>query len=198
MANIFAIHSIGNALMTYLRDTYPAQFEGRDLPGCAFELLCSGGLNSQSAEESTRIGLYLYQITISEHQRPPSAAHARHGGDGSLGVDQHYLLTAWGTTPQEEQIPLAWAIRQFHASPILDASILSAEAGWQQDEILQILPASISVDELMRIWDSLNQTYRPSVAYVVRGLRLDAEPGQPSLPVVARRFREGLLGADQP
>jgi len=198
MANAFAIHSAGNALVTYLRDTYPAQLQGRALPNCAFELLASGGLSAQPEQEGTRIGLLLYQITISEHQRPHSSARLPASGCVPLGLDLHYLLTAWGATPQEEQIPLAWAIRQLHATPILDASILSPEAGWQPDEILQVLPAAIPVEELMRIWDSLNQAYRLSLAYVVRGLRLDAEPGHAVPPVVARRFKGGLWGEDGP
>lgn len=196
MANIFAVHSIGNSLVTYLRDTYPEQVGGRPLPNCAFELLSSGGLNTQPAEENTRVGLYLYRITISEHQRPHASARLPATGSMPLGLDLHYLLTAWGVTPQDEQIPLAWAIRQLHASPILDSSILSPEAGWEPDEILQVVPAEVSVDELMRIWDTLNQTYRPSMAYVARGVRLGADPGNAVRPVVARRFIHGAWGGD--
>lgn len=196
MANIFAVHSIGNSLVTYLRDTYPEQVSGRPLPNCGFELLSSGGLNTQPAEENTRIGLYLYRVTISEHQRPHASARFPLSDSMPLGLDLHYLLTAWGATPQDEQIPLAWAIRQLHASPILDSSILSPEAGWEPGEILQVVPAEISVDELMRIWDTLNQTYRPSMAYLARGLRLGADPGNAVRPVLARRFSHGAWGGE--
>jgi hypothetical protein len=174
MANCFAIHATGHALVTLLRTTYPPQVAGRPLPGCTFELLSGAGLNHQSKEGSTRVGLVLYQITSSQHQRHTTPASLADCGDVPLALELHYLLTAWGATPQDEQIALAWAIRQFHARPVLDASILSSEAGWQADEVLQVVPSSISLDELTRIWASLHQVYRPSMAYVVRGLRLDS------------------------
>ena len=177
--------------MTFLRDTYPEEIGGKPLPRCAFEVLSSGGLNAQPSEESTRVGLYLYQISISEHQRPHTTARLPEAGRLSLGVDLHYLLTAWGATPQEEQIPLAWSITQLHQTPIFDLSILSPEAQWDQDEIVQLVPAAISVEELMRIWDSLNQTYRPSMAYVARGVRLGSGSDDGGPPVVARRFSYG-------
>jgi hypothetical protein len=32
MANVFAVHSVGNSIVTFLRNTYPQQIAGRDMP----------------------------------------------------------------------------------------------------------------------------------------------------------------------
>jgi hypothetical protein len=44
MANIQAIHSVGQSLVTYLRNTYPAEVAGQAMPDCDFALLSSGEL----------------------------------------------------------------------------------------------------------------------------------------------------------
>ena len=44
MANVFAIHSVGNSIVTYLRNSYPQAPAGLDMPDCAFELVSSGEL----------------------------------------------------------------------------------------------------------------------------------------------------------
>lgn len=190
MANVFAIHSVGNSIVTFLRNTYPAQINGADLPNCEFELL-SGARLAGEMEETTRIGLYLYRVTVDEHQR--QARPAQGGGQRApLGLDLHYLLTAWGPTAQDEQVPLAWAMRQLHHSPVLDASSLSPEAGWARDEVIQVIPAELAVDEVMRIWDALTPPYRLSVSYVARVVRIDPDQDEAAYaPVVARRLAHG-------
>jgi hypothetical protein len=174
MANSLAIHAIGHAMVTHLRESYPTQIARRPLPDCSFELLSSLGMNGEPARsKSTRIGLYLYRLTINGNLRPPASASPANSSKVPLELELHFLLTAWGATPEQEQIPLAWAISLLHACPILDTSILPSEAGWKPDELLQVVPAPISVEQEMHIWSSIKESQRPSMAYVVRGLRLD-------------------------
>src|SRR5918994_7502998 len=127
MANVFAIHSVGNSIVTYLRNSYPRALAGQDMPDCSFDLVSSGELAGEPGD-ATRITLYLYRITVNEH--------SRHAGAGSvarpaaLGLDLHFLMSAWAGNARDEQTMLAWAIRQLHMFPILDASSLSPEAAW--------------------------------------------------------------------
>jgi hypothetical protein len=82
-------------------------------------------------------------------------------------------------------------MRQLYQFPVLDASSLSPEAGWASDEIIQIIPAELSTEELMRIWDALEPAYRVSVAYIARLVRIDPDTLLDSVPVVASRFTYG-------
>lgn len=68
MANVFAIHSVGNTIATYLRDTYPRSIGDADMPDCAFDPVSSGELAGDVAD-TTRITLYLYRVTVNEHSR---------------------------------------------------------------------------------------------------------------------------------
>lgn len=195
MANVRAIHSVGTSIVSFLRNAYPQELSGAPMPACTFELV-SGGQLVGGQEETTRITLYLYRVTVNEHSRqsrPPGSASA---SPPSLGLDLHYLLSAWGANPLDEQVPLAWAMRQLHAMPVLDRSNLSSEAGWGGDETVQVLPADLATEDLMRIWDALDPSYRLSSAYIARVVRLDPDLDDTEYrPVVAVRESFGAEAA---
>jgi hypothetical protein len=190
MANVFAIHSVGNSMVTYLRNSYPQQLGGIDMPACLFELVSCGQL-AGAIDEGTRITLLLYRATVNEHARQSRPPHRGGEGPVPLSLDLHYLLTAWGTTPLDEQVTFAWAQRQLHEHPVLDASALSPEAGWGRDEVIQIAPSELSTEDMMRVWDALDPSYRLSSSYLVRLVRLDPDETIESRRVVARQLAFG-------
>lgn len=188
MANVRALHSVGASIATFLRNTYPG---APALPGCDFNLVSSGELAAAADSETTRITLYLYRVTVNEHGRQSRTARQSPEQTAPLGLDLHLLLSAWAANAQEELVTLAWAMRQLHQHPVLDASSLSPEAGWARDEVIQIVPAELPTEELMRIWDALDPSYRLSVPYAARIVRLDPDAGRDERPVVATRFVHG-------
>ena len=190
MANVFAIHSVGNSIVTYLRNSYPQALAGLEMPDCAFELVSSGELAGQPGD-ATRVTLYLYRITVNEHSRQVHAASASTARPTPVGLDLHFLMSAWAGNARDEQTMLAWAIRQLHMFPILDASSLSPEAGWGANEVIQVIPAELSTEDVMRIWDALDPPYRLSVSYIARLVRLDPDSQQHARPVVTTRFAYG-------
>lgn len=190
MANVQAIWSVGTSIATYLRNTYPATVGEQTMPACDFALVSSGEL-AGTIEDATRLTLFLYRVTVNEHQRQQRPAAMSPEQQAPLGLDLHFLLSAWAGTAQEETVPLAWAMRQLYLHPILDASSLSPEAGWGPDEVIQIIPSELGTEDMMRIWDALAPPYRLSVSYVARLVRLDPDRVGEFGPVVASRFAYG-------
>jgi hypothetical protein len=107
-----------------------------------------------------------------------------------LSVDLHYLLTAWAANPLDEQVPMAWAMRQCtHADA--DLAILTRwRVGSRRGR--SVLPTELSNEDIMRIWDALEPSYRLSTSYVARVVRLDPDVDDEQFePVVARRLALG-------
>jgi hypothetical protein len=77
---------------------------------------------------------------------------------------------------------------QLHRHPILDVSSLTEEGGWRNDDLVQIIPAELSNEDLMRVWDALAPSYRLSLSYIARVVRIDAADAETGLPVVAKRL----------
>jgi len=97
-------------------------------------------------------------------------------------------MSFWAESGENEQLALAWTMRQLHTVPVLDSSILSREAAWAAEDLVQLIPAEISTEELMRIWDTLEPNYRVSLSYIARVVRIDADQTHDERQVVATRF----------
>jgi uncharacterized protein DUF4255 len=182
MADFQAIHSVGSSVLTYLRNAYP-----HDLPSCELALISSGEL-AEDKDLPNTLSLYLYRIGINEHLRNRGPLHGPAEARGPLSLDLHYLLSVWAKSAADEQIILGWALRQLHTVPVLDVSSLSPEGGWDPGDVVHLIPAEISNEDMMRIWDAVTPSYRLSFPYIARVVRIDPERTEEGRPVVATRL----------
>lgn len=189
MANLFAIHSVGSSLAILLKNTYPETL--RTQHSCDFRLISSSELAQMEDSDSTMLSLFLHRVTLNEHLRHERQLNNTRYRAPPLALDLHFLMTVWSQSPLTEQLILAWAMRQLHSHQVLDLSSLSPEGGWGQTEQVQLIPADLSTDEIMRIWDALKPTYRLSVSYVARVVQIEADDVEEFRPVVATRIGMG-------
>jgi hypothetical protein len=188
MANVFATHSVGNSLMTYLRNAYPEPLR----TGHAFEFrLISAGELAQGTEPHNSLTLFLYRITQDEHLRNRRRLNDASDAATPLSIDLHYLLTVWSDNALAEHTVISWAMRELQMHPVLDSSSLSPEAEWDPSDVIQLIPAEITSDEMMRIWDLLQPKYRLSLSYIARVVRIDTDREPGGRPVLASRLTIG-------
>jgi hypothetical protein len=185
MANLFAIHSVGASLMTYLRNAYPEPLR-TDHP-CDFEVISSGEID-EPKNIGTAVTLYLYRITVDEHLRNRPAHHRPHNPALPLSLNLHYLLSIWADSALAEHTIMAWVMSELNQHPVLDSATLSPEADWRTDDQVHIVPVELSTEDMMRIWDTLSPNYRLSVSYLARVVRIDPVFRPESEPVVATRY----------
>jgi hypothetical protein len=190
MANVRAVHSVGYSLIGYLRQAYRNTELQDDYP-CTFQLLSSNELANPDGidtESTSVLTLYLYRVTANEHLRNQPRTP-----DGSrrplpLSLDLHYLMTVWAESAMAEHNILTWAMNQFEQTPAFGGTRLSSEASWQPGDSIQFVPEELSIENLMRIWDALEPTYRLSVGYIARVVRIEPEAIPDARPVVATDF----------
>jgi Pvc16 N-terminal domain len=203
MANVWAIHSVGDSLVTYLRDAYqrfvqeqeallPAGVPELDpFPGFEFRLVSSNNLDDMDNESDNVLSLYLHRITINEHLRNARPTTGLTQPPVPLSIDLHYLITTWADSARSEQLMMAWVMRQLHSHSLLDSSYLSTMGGWSAQESVQMIPAELSNEDMMRIWDALKPSYHLSFAYIARVVQIEPDAVEASRPVVATRFSWG-------
>ena len=185
MANLLAIHSVGDSLVTYLRNSYPESL--RAAHPSEFRLLSSGELAGRDLP-APMLSFFLYRVTANEHLRNTRSPNGLSNVAVPLSVDLHYLMTVWADSALAEHTILAWAMHQLHRHPVLDASSLSPEAEWGAGDFIHVIPAELSTEDIMRIWDAVEPPYRLSVSYIARVVRIEADPVPDALAVVASRF----------
>ena len=172
MANSLATYSVGKSLVSYLKRAYAGQHE-IDQP-FDFRLISSGELAGSAEPARNALTLFLYRIAQAAEMRSPTTPAGHGAAPAPLALELHYLLTAWADDALMEQSVLTWAMREIQMHPVLDSSTLSADAGWAASDVVQIVAADLSLEDMSRIWDSLSPKYRLSVGYVAKVVRVES------------------------
>lgn len=192
MANIGAIRSVGTSLADYLQRSYDAAVFPVNVtkPNCIFSVISSGGIQEADdpAELATHVQIFLYYVSVDPHLRNSGRLIAPDMVAPPLSVALHYLFTFWSNSADNEQLVLAWTMLQLQATPLLDATILSSEAGWGAEEVVQLIPEELGISDTMRIWDSLEPKFRLSLGYIARVVRIEATEIPEQRAVVATKF----------
>ena len=190
MADYTAVFAVGDSLVNFLTTSYQSMQAALNLPSpCTFKLVSSTEIATEDVHNlDQKVTLFLHRITSNEQFRSTTSLQDTTRRP-VLFLDLHYLVTYWGSEAQAEHKLLAWTMQQLQSYPILDKSILTTDAQWESTETVQLTPADLSLEDILRIWDALGPKYRLSVSYIARVVRIDGAPVPTGLPVVATRFR---------
>ena len=159
---------------------------------------------TQMTGQRRGVSVWLYRIVRDEAtlNRPPERISPNLLRPLPLPVRLHYLITpiTAATTDdalETEQVILGKVLQCFHSRPQLHGTDLSDDLAGT-DGMITMRLESLTVDELSRIWDSLEAPYSTSLTYeaTVIDVDIDAEPelGPPvRVPVVDTGIRVGAL-----
>ncbi len=200
MANLAAIRSVGASIAKHFNNAYrDAAFpKGVQKPGCTFTVVTVGGLDEKDVkiETSAQVLIFLHRVAMDPHLRNSGYLSDRDKHPAPVSVELHYLFSFWASSADNEQLVLAWTLRELQATTVLDRSILTSDAGWSEEEIVQLVPEEISTEEMMRIWEAIQPNYRLSLSYVARVVRIDPDQEQLYRHVVASRFQLAAPAAE--
>jgi hypothetical protein len=145
-------------------------------------------------DERSQINLFLYRVTphtVWRGDQSPSGARVP-----ALTLDLYYLITAYGARDFEAEILLGHAMQLFLATPILTGATIRAAlaadgaggggAGLSharfapgvladQSTEITLSPEFLGGEEASRLWSALQAKYRPSAAYKVSAVTIEAE-----------------------
>jgi hypothetical protein len=157
-----------------------------------------------SLPTASGVNLYLYRVLESpftKNQPWPGDRTTPASNLPALGLQLFYLLTPLGTRPDDNSFQLGddahtmlgSAMIALHENPILNnvhIPPLGSSPGFDADTVLppfllnsyeqiKIILAPIGIDELSKIWATINQPYRLSVAYEISLVELTPTPPPP-------------------
>jgi Pvc16 N-terminal domain len=181
-------------------------------------------IDLQNTEEPPRLNLFLHQVTPNSGWRNlglPSrgADSGERLTNAPLALDLHYILTAYARADFQAEILLGYAMHLLHERPVLDRAAvrralnpspldvsmlppafqaLAASDLADQMELLKVTPASMSADEMSKLWAAILTHYRPSAAYTVSVVLIEGtHPGRSPLPVLSRGPRDPVTHRDR-
>jgi hypothetical protein len=148
--------------------------------------------------ELSGVNLYLYRVVESPFTRNqpwPGDRVTKPSNKPALGLQLYYLLTPLGTKPDDGSFTLGddahtmlgVAMLTLQENPVLndvhlptfDADVVLPDYLRNSYEQVKVYLAPISLEELSKIWATINKPYRLSVAYEVSLVQLTPTPPPP-------------------
>ncbi|MDH3657583.1 MAG: DUF4255 domain-containing protein [Nitrosopumilus sp.] len=196
MSNFLAISTVTAAINHLLEEIQT------DIPGVKIHNKPLDIINSEPS--ANMLNLFLYHISYNTAYKTEFLPTRNSSGElvsrPKIGLDLHYLLTAYGTDNDDllSQQILGSAIRIITENPILTKDIISDAIKSQEKvqfsdlpndiQTIKLEPEMFSVEELTKVWSSFFQTnYRLSMAFQASVLLLDTKKQpKPPMPVKER------------
>jgi hypothetical protein len=124
------------------------------------------------------LNLYLYQVVEDPHakNRPPIPVGPDRLRPPPLALNLYYLMTPYAKDEQDnkdEHLILGEAMRILYEHSTLTDPYLEGGLKGRGEEVRLVL-CPTNLEELTRIWNSLQMSYRLSVCYEARVLLVDA------------------------
>jgi len=141
-----------------------------DLGGFTFRAVTTAGL---AAGLTNQVTLFLYRVGVDRTRRHldlPTQLGQPHRT--AFGLELHYLLTAWGTSAEGEQTMLAACMEILDEFAVVTGDFLDPAYPWEPDTALKVSLETMSNEDMLRLWDSLEPPYQLSIPYLVRTVLL--------------------------
>jgi hypothetical protein len=194
VATHHAITAIGRAIIGVCEEAV----KGSEFEGVGFKLFQAADFQKRPFEEG--ISLYLYRIQVSTARRKLPARQTPGGARlrPALPVDLHYLLTPWAKTAEKQHLLLGWVMRLLEDTPILPSGILNKYGHepntFRPDETVDLIPDSLSIQDMLNIWEVGKPNIQISVCYIARAVALESLAVEKEAePVQTRVFGAGKL-----
>jgi hypothetical protein len=170
--------------------------------------------------EQSQLNVFLYQV--SPNQGWANTCLPAHDATGRfrlsnapLGLDLHYLISAYSGSDLHAEILLGYAVQLMHEFPVLTREMVQtalnpggspppalaalSESGLaDQVEQLRITPQYLNNEDLSKLWTATQSSYRPTAAYDVSVVLIEGtRPVRPGLPVLTRGQPDPSTGKDR-
>jgi Pvc16 N-terminal domain len=195
-----AIDAVCQAVVDLLRDAYdPAAFN-QDLE---FRVYSSANF---SQHMTAGVSLFLYRAFINGTHRIPGGRMTAEGkrAQTQLPLDLHFLLTPWGKDASTQNAIAGWMMRTLEDLPILPSGLLNRRIPgvFRADESVEVIIGELATEDLFHLWELIgNNSYRLSVPYLARNVRIESEltvEEHPPIQERVGRFQRFTAGVDVP
>lgn len=149
---------------------------------------------------SDQVTIFVYRVDLDPTRRhdtlPPEAP-----GQPSrvaLAVEIKFLLIIWGKDARRELQVLGRCMEFLDETPVITGDDLDPAYAWLPGAAIKVGIDNITTQDLVQLWDALTPSYRISVPYHARTLRLRPREAEPAVPPVRSVVRAaGPTGASR-
>lgn len=215
MSNALAIAGV----TAVMRDLLDSGLIDHKVDGVTVSAVAPDTIALEGTDVQPRLNLFLHQVTPNAAWRNRGLASRDSNGsrltNPPLALDLHYLVTAYGVTDLQAEVLLGYAMYLLHETPVLSRDAIRTalnppsapvEGGLlpkvyqalrasdlaDQYEQVKITPTTMNTEEMSKLWSALQAHYRPTAAYQVSVVLIEAtKAASAPLPVLTRNIAVG-------
>jgi len=220
MSDALAIAAVTAVLKDLLNNGLTAHKVGDIVGDVTVSSLPPDRVLPNGGDDPNQLNLFLYQVTPNAAWRNVGLPSRDAAGDRTsnppLALNLHYLLTAYGNKELYPEIILGHAMQLLHEVPVLSRdgirkaltppaspapppfppALATSELASQVEQI-KITPETLNTEEVSKLWSAFQTHYRPTAAYQVTVVLIEAKSSTKSaLPVNGRSVY--VIPFDQP
>jgi hypothetical protein len=222
MSNALAIAGV-TAVLRDLLDSGLIDHEVTDAmgQGVSVSAVAPDTIRIEGPDAKPQLNIFLHQATPNAALRnlglPSRDRNGHRLSNPPLALDLHYLVTAYGISDLQAEVLLGYAMQLLHETPVLSRDAirtalnppnapvngtllpavyeaLRASDLAEQFEQIKVTPAPMNTEEMSKLWSAIQAHYRPTAAYQVSVVLIEAtQPARAPLPVLTRGPREASL-----
>src|SRR5262249_45588307 len=141
-----------------------------------------------------QISIFLYQLAVNAPMRngPRRVLPDGRTTRPLLPLELHYLITPWATDPRDEARIVGRVLQNLYDHAEVGPAALQG-ASWSDDDSVQLVLETLSLEEHFRIWDTTDLSYRLSLTYMARVIGIEPTLALAQPPVVEARIGGGII-----
>jgi Pvc16 N-terminal domain len=124
-------------------------------------------------QPANRLSIWLYRVTENPYLKNQPATRAN-GADSArqppLALDLHYLVTPFAPSGDLDHVLLGKTMQVLYDNAV---TLLRIPANGIAEE-LRVILATLTLEELTRVWEALREPYRLSIGYLVRVTQVES------------------------
>ena len=161
--------------------------------------------------EQPQLNIFLYHVASnpgwSNFALPSRDGQGNRMTNAPLALDLCYLFSAYGKNDFDSEILLGYAMQMLHETPVIPRDAIRIALGGappvssnllpigplaaadlaEQIELIKITPQLMNAEEVWRLWSALQAHYRPTAAYRISVVLLEASKPANAAPPVSQR-----------
>lgn len=140
----------------------------------------------EANNDGSLLSVYLYRVLENPYMKNGPGVEGSGGRlrRRPLMLDLFYLVTPLLKLTRDRQIVLGKVMQIFHDHATVEGADLFGSLG--ADDALRVILNPLSLEEVARVWQALETTYRLSVCYTVRVAMVDSRTEAFQQPVIER------------
>lgn len=188
MANFQAIYATCSAICNVLLQARSTALYSAEIANVGCSVFTTSDFNNGIPNDG-EVALFLYRVDVNATQRtlPPRPRNDGLKERRHLPLDLHFLLIPRASQAERQQLILGWMMRVLEDNASIPANILNSEQEntFYAEEHIEIIPGSLTTEEILRLWDQVPGDFNICVPYCARVVRIESpintEEGPPVL-----------------